>query len=229
MSSVRLRERSWRFYRNWLIHFTMWAILLLIALGAARRPWPLYVYLLLAYPVYVVSASIFYAYRTTHPGGRFAMRRVTPEDAGMAYEKVEFLSRDGISLFGWYLPDNSKGTIILVHGHGGKGISMVYHASALVSKGYSVLMYDQRAHGSSEGDICTAGWREVEDLLGAVDYLKTRADVNPERIGVLGISMGGLAALLAAAREHDIRAVVAEGPSAASLDDHGERQRSWLR
>ena len=229
MSSIRIRERSWRFYRNWLIHFVMWVALLLIALGAARRLWPLYVYLLLAYPIYVISASIFYSYRTTHPGGRFSMRRLTPADAGMAYKKVEFLSRDELSLFGWYVPGNMKGTIILVHGHGGKGIAMIYHASALVAKGYSVLMYDQRAHGSSDGDICTAGWREVEDLLGAVDYLKTRADVNPERIGVLGISMGGQAALLAAAREEDIRAVVAEGPSTATLDDHGGRPQSWIR
>jgi len=229
MSSIRIRERSWQFYRNWLIHFMMWVILLLIALGAARRPWPLYVYLLLAYPVYLISASIFYAYRTTHPGGRFAMRRVTPTDAGMAYETVEFQSRDGLSLFGWYLPGNSKGTIILVHGHGGKGIAMVYHASALVSRGYSVLMYDQRAHGSSEGDICTAGWREVEDLLGAVDYLKTRDDVDPRRIGVLGLSMGGQVALLAAAREDDLGAVIAEEPSAVGIDDHGGRPQSLRR
>ncbi len=229
MASVRIRERSWRFYRNWLIHFTMWVTLLLIALGAARRPWPLFVYLLLVYPIYLVSASIFYAYRTTHPGGRFAMRRVTPTNAGMAYETVEFPSRDGLSLFGWYLPGNSNGTIILVHGHGGKGIAMIYHASALVSKGYSVLMYDQRAHGSSDGDICTAGWREVEDLLGAIDYLKTREDVNPDRIGALGLSMGGQAVMLAAARENDLRAVVAESPSPAGLQDYGGRPQSLIR
>jgi len=229
MSSIRFRDRSWRFYRNWLIFFTMWVVLVLIALGAARRPWPVYVYLLLAYPFYLIASSIFYGYRLTHPRGRFAMRRVTPADAGMEYEKVEFPSRDEVTLFGWYMPGANQGTIILVHGHGGKGISMIYHASALVAKGFNVLSYDQRAHGSSDGDICTAGWLETEDLLGAVNYLKTRPDVDPERIGVLGLSMGGRAALLAAARDESLRAVVAEGASAIKLSDHGGRPDSLRR
>lgn len=231
MSSIhiRIRDRSWRFYRNWLIFFSMWVALILMALGAARRPWPLYVYILLAYPVYLIASSIFYSYRLTHPRGRFAMRRVTPADAGMEYETVEFPSRDGLVLFGWFMPGTHRGTIILVHGHGSKGIAMIYHASALVAKGYSVLSYDQRAHGSSDGDICTAGWLESEDLLGAVDYLKSRPDVDPERIGVLGLSMGGRAALLAAARDESLRAVVAEGVSAIKLSDHGGRPDSLRR
>jgi len=229
MASLRFRERSWRFYRNWLIHFVMWIALVLLALRAARQPWPLYIYLILAYPIYLLAFSVFYSYRITHPRGRFAMRRVIPDDAGMAYEKVEFPSLDGLSLFGWYMPGDSKGTIILLHGHGGKGIAMIYHASALVDKGYSVLSYDQRAHGSSDGDICTAGWKEADDVIAALDFLKTRPDVDPERIGVLGLSMGGQAALFAAAREKGLGAVVAEGPSAARLSDHGGRPTSLLR
>jgi uncharacterized protein len=231
MSPLRIRERSWRFYRNWLTHFSMWVALILIVLRAARQPWPLYIYLVLAYPIYLVVSSIFFSYRITHPRGRFAMRRVTPDDAGMAYEKVEFPSQDGLTLFGWFMPGISKGTIILLHGHGGKGIAMIYHASALVDKGYSVLSYDQRAHGSSDGDVCTAGWKEADDVMAALDYLKTRQDVDPERIGALGLSMGGQAALFAAAREEGLSAVIAEGPSATRLADHGGRPDSihrWL-
>ncbi len=229
--AYRFRERSWRFYRNWLIQFALWASIFLILLSATRRPWPWFVYLLLAYPAYILGSSIFYAYRITHPGGRFAMRRVTPADAGMDFETVEFPSRDRLTLFGWYVPGSNGGTIILVHGHGGKGIAMIYQASALVARGYGVLMYDQRAHGSSEGDVCTAGWREADDVLGALDYLQGRADVDPERIGVLGISLGGKAALLAAAREEGLRAVVAEGPGPMTLADHGGKPttlRRWL-
>lgn len=231
MKSIRIRERSWRFYRNWLIHFAMWGTLLLIALGAARRPLPGLVYLLLIYPVYIINSGIYHAYRVTHPGGRFAMRNVTPADAGMDFETVEFPSRDELTLFGWYVPSENGSTIILVHGHGGKGIAMIYHASALVAKGYGVLMYDQRAHGSSDGDVCTLGWHEAEDLLGALDYLQGRSDVDLERIGVLGISLGGKAALLAAARDEGLRAVVAEGPGPVILSDHGGRPttlRRWI-
>lgn len=231
MSSLHIRDRSWHFYRNWLIHFVMWVVLVLIALRAARQPWPLYVYLLLAYPIYLVASSIFFSYRITHPRGRFAMRRVTPDDAGMAYETSEFHTHDGLTLFGWYMhmPENTKGTIILIHGHGGKGISMIYHASALAAKGYNVFSYDQRAHGSSDGDVCTAGWKEADDVIAALNYLKTRQDVDPERIGALGISIGGQAAMLAAAREEGLRAIVAEGPSATRLADHGGRPNSLLR
>jgi uncharacterized protein len=229
MLSLRIRERSWRFYRNWLIHFVMWVVLVLIALRAARQPWPLYIYVVLAYPIYLVASSIFFSYRITHPRGRFAMRRVTPDDAGMAYEKVEFPSQDGLTLFGWFMPGNSEATIILLHGHGGKGIAMIYHASALVAKGYSVFSYDQRAHGSSAGDVCTSGWKEADDVIAALDYLKTRPDVDPERIGALGLSLGGQAALLAAAREERLRAVIAEGPGATCLADHGGRPNSLQR
>lgn len=229
MSNIRFRERNWRYYRNWLIFMLMWAILVLVALDATRRPWPAYIYFLLAYPAYVVGSSIFYSFRTTYPGGRFAMRNVTPEDAGMGYEKIEFLSHDGLSLYGWFMPGDSRATIILVHGHGSKGIGMIYHTSALVAEGYSVLAYDQRAHGSSEGMVCTAGWYEADDVSAAVAYLKTRPDVDPERIGVLGISMGGKAALLAAARDESIAAVIAEGPSAIRLEDHGGKPKTLWR
>ena len=51
---------------------------------------------------------------------------------------------------------------------------MLYHASAMAVYNYGVLMFDLRAHGSSDGDTSTAGWREVNDLLGAVDYLRSR-------------------------------------------------------
>jgi fermentation-respiration switch protein FrsA (DUF1100 family) len=209
----------------------MWMLFLALILGAFRSPFPLYVYLLLAFPAYILGSSIHYAYRLAHPGGRFAMRRVTPGDAGLEYEKVEFLSRDGLRLFGWYVPGTNGATIILVHGHGSKGIAMIYPASALAAKGYGVLMFDLRAHGSSDGDICTSGWLEVNDLLGAVDYLKGRQDVDQDRIGTLGVSMGGQVVIRAVAQSAEIKAVVAEGPSPAGLEDLGGRPttiRRWI-
>jgi dipeptidyl aminopeptidase/acylaminoacyl peptidase len=230
--SLHIRRRSWRFYRNWLLYMLMWAFLLSIALSALRDPLPIYYYLLGAYPVYCVGASIFYAYRFTHPGGRFVMSRVTPANAGLEYETVEFASRDGLILFGWYLPGKNRAATILVHGHGSKGIVMIYHASALVAKGYAVLIFDLRAHGSSDGEVCTNGWMESNDLLGAVDYLRSRDDVDADKIGVLGLSLGGQVALRAAAQDETLRAVVAEDPNPAILQDHGDRPASlldWVR
>jgi len=220
MATLRFRQRSWRFYRNWLFQFMVWVVWFVIALRAVRDPGAWWIYLLVVLPLIPLSAGVFYAYRTTHPGGRFAMRRVTPADAGMDFEAVEFPSRDGLTLFGWYIPSQNGAYILLVHDHGKKGISMIYHASALVAKGYGVLMFDLRAHGSSDGDTCTAGWRETEDLLGAVDYLASRPEVDGQRIGVLGVGMGAQVALRAAARESALRAVVADSPTPAVLEDH---------
>jgi pimeloyl-ACP methyl ester carboxylesterase len=60
----------------------------------------------------------------------------------------------------------------------------------------------------------------AEDVIGAVSYLKTRPDVNPERIGALGLSMGAIIILRAAAESPDIRAVVADGADETlSLDE----------
>jgi dipeptidyl aminopeptidase/acylaminoacyl peptidase len=160
------------------------------------------------------------------------MSRVTPADAGLEYEAVEFRSRDDLTLFGWYLRGAKRAAVILVHGHGSKGIVMIYHASAMVAKGYTVLMFDLRAHGSSEGDVCTSGWLESSDLLGALDYLRSRDDVDGDKIGVLGLSLGGQVALRAAAQDESIRAVVAEDPNPAVLGDLGDKPTSllaWIR
>jgi pimeloyl-ACP methyl ester carboxylesterase len=230
--SLHIRKRNWRFYRNWLIYMLMWAALLSVVLSALRDPLPIYEYLLGAYPAYCVGSSIFYAYRFTHPGGRFVMSRVTPANAGLDYEAVEFPSRDDLTLFGWYLPGKNRAAVILVHGHGSKGIVMIYHASALVAKGYAVLMFDLRSHGSSDGEVCTNGWLESSDLLGALDYLRRRKDVDVDKIGVLGLSLGGQVALRAAAQENTMQAVVAEDPNPAVLQDHGDKPASlldWVR
>lgn len=229
MQLARIRERSWRFYINWLAFMLMWVILILIAFSALRGIFPLYLYVFLAYPVHVVFSSIYHSYKITHPGGRFAMRNITPADAGLEYDIVEFPSRDGLSLFGWFIPGTNGATVILIHGHGGKGISMIYHASAIVAKGFSVLMFDLRAHGSSDGDTCTSGWLEVNDVLGALDYVQSRNDVDPNKIGVLGISLGAKAAIRAVTQTKAIQAVVVEGLGPMTLEDHGDAYFSSLK
>ncbi len=226
MKAVRLRERSWRYYRNWLILVFMLGALVV---GALWSPW--HVIVIWVLPAYFVGSAIFYAYRFTHPGVYPVARNLTPAQADLAYEIVEFPSRDGLQLFGWFVPGRNRAVIVLVHGFGSQGISMIYHANALAAYGYGSLMFDLRAHGSSEGDTCTWGWREINDLLGAVDYLQSRDDVDADKIGVLGISLGGQIALRAAAESTAIHGVVAEGPSVATLADHGGQPttlRRWI-
>jgi len=152
----------------------------------------------------------------------------TPALSGLEYEDVSFSSRvDELTLRGWYLPaQEGKPVIIMVHGgeqnRADPGVQMLSIASGLVEHGYSVLMFDLRGHGESDGDMMSAGYHEKRDLLGAVDYVKGRGF---ERIGVLGFSMGAATALMGAAESSDIGAVVADS-SFADLKDMMEPEFS---
>ena len=79
----------------------------------------------------------------------------------------------------------------------------------LVDNGYGVLLLDPRGQGKSEGDLVR--WAGDRDLAAGAAYLQGRPDVDPDRIGGLGSSVGGEILLVAAAREPAFRAVVSEG------------------
>ncbi|HEX5980365.1 MAG TPA: alpha/beta fold hydrolase [Thermoleophilaceae bacterium] len=87
----------------------------------------------------------------------------------------------------------------------------------LARHGYGVLIFDRRGEGESDGDPNPYAWDEGElDLRAAIEFLKRRPDVDPGRIGGVGLSVGGETFLQAAARTDDLRAVVSEGASARS-------------
>jgi dienelactone hydrolase len=89
---------------------------------------------------------------------------------------------------------------------------MLDHARALHEAGYSTLIFDFRGRVDSDGEDVTLGFYEQQDVLASVEYLKQRGDVDISRLGVLGISMGGSVAIMAAAQEPQIRAVIADSP-----------------
>ena len=127
-------------------------------------------------------------------------------------ENVGLKSRDGLTLAGWFIPGTNRATVILAHGRGGWRVGMLPHADYLHRNGFSVLLFDFRYRGESEGNEQTLGAKEAWDIEGAVRYLMSRSDVDPERIGVQGNSLGAVAAILAAAETPEIKGVVAEIP-----------------
>ena len=144
-----------------------------------------------------------------------------PSLLGLTYEDISFTSRvDELTLRGWFLPaEGSESAIIMVHGdeanRADATIGMLDIASGLVEHGYSVLTFDLRGHGESDGNRRTAGYYEKRDLLGAIDYVKGRGF---ERIGMLGFSMGAANTLLTTAESDDIDAVITDC-SFADLQD----------
>ena len=95
----------------------------------------------------------------------------------------------------------------------------------LARHGYGVLLFDRRGEGRSDGEPNIFGWGGDEDIKAAVRYLQTRDDVDPKRIGGIGLSVGGELMLEAAAETQDLRAVVSDGAGARtareSIDTEG--------
>jgi fermentation-respiration switch protein FrsA (DUF1100 family) len=133
-------------------------------------------------------------------------------DYDLPVEDVRFKTRDSLTLAGWFIPGTNGATVILVHGKDSTRHWMLPHADYLHKSGFSVLLYDSRSRGESDGDAVTFGAKEPWDIEGAVKYLKERNDVDPKHIGVQGSSLGAVSAILAAAETPEIKGVVAQIP-----------------
>jgi len=135
------------------------------------------------------------------------------------YQAVSFRSSDGLKLTGWYRPSSNGAAILLAHGGNGDRQGPVRHARMLAAKGYGVLLYDSRGRGHSEGSPNGYGWDRSHDVDGAVAFLKKQPDVEPGRIGALGLSTGADVLVDVAPDHQDIEAIVADGTAAGSYED----------
>ena len=126
---------------------------------------------------------------------------------GVAMDDVVFTASDGVHLRGTLLPQGPDApVVILVHGFRTTRREMLGRALFLHDAGYAVLLYDSRGCGESEGTF-GVGATEERDVRGAVDLLRSR---GLHRVAVLGISLGAGTALLAAANDPRIAAVIAD-------------------
>lgn len=143
----------------------------------------------------------------------------TPADFGAEFEAVTLQIKDGIRLYGWYVPSSNGAAVILLHGYGGDRTGTLAYANMLHSHGYGVLLYDQRASGESKGETRSWGWLDVWDVESAIGFLKSRSDVNPKGIGIMGCSTGAEIAIGAGAQFQDIQAVIADGAYYTTASD----------
>jgi uncharacterized protein len=158
--------------------------------------------------LYFVMFPLSLSYGFTH-----VARVVTPHgNLGAPYEDVSFEASDGLRLDGWFVPSRN-GAVVIVY-PGKKGTQN--HARMLVRHGYGVLVFDRRGEGTSEGDPNALGWGFDNDLKGALAYVRSRG-ADPERIGGLGLSVGGEALLQTAGETSAVKAVVSEGAGARSF------------
>lgn len=222
-----IKNKGIRYWFLWFMGITVPVMLLILDYFALMRRvtvWKVIWGILLLYLFLAISRAV----RGTSPG-RFPVFENDPERLGFQYVDVDFPSRDGLLLSGWFAAPRNGATIVLCHGFGGNRLMVGPIARFLIRHGFGVLMFDFRAHGRSPGDLSTWGWLETNDLLGALDALKNRPEVDPSRIGVLGFSLGGQVALRTAPGCELIRAVAADGPSPAVLADHLLSKRVTLK
>jgi pimeloyl-ACP methyl ester carboxylesterase len=148
---------------------------------------------------WLVFLAIGFPYVYTHLG-----ETTSNPELGMPSERVTFPTEDGPELAATYVPSTNRAAVIVF-----PGATRVAEAEMIARHGYGVLLVEPRGQGSSEGDIVR--WAGDRDLHAAVAYLRSRPDVDDDRIGAIGFSIGGEILIEAAAQRDGIRAVVSEG------------------
>ena len=164
----------------------------------------------LVFVLFPVGLGIVASHKWREPVGN-------PPDG--AYTDVTFEASDGLELSGWYRPSRNGAAVLIAHGGSSDRKGSLTHARMLADHGYGVLVYDARGRGESDGTENNYGWDWPKDVAGALAFLKSREDVDPARIGALGLSTGADALLEVVAKRDDIAALVTDGAAAASWAD----------
>ncbi|HEU4997169.1 MAG TPA: alpha/beta fold hydrolase [Gemmatimonadaceae bacterium] len=158
----------------------------------------------------------------------------TPASVGLAFENVAFKATDGVDIRGWFIPGAGAKTggrgpaVVFVHGWlwnrlgnvSGKvpfvdrDVDFLPATRALHDAGYHVLLMDVSNHGESGSRLpITYGPWETRDYIGAINYLRSRPDVDSNRIGALGCSMGGNILLYGTPQCQPVKALLAIQPA----------------
>ncbi len=169
----------------------------------------------------------------------------SPTEYGLPFTEVLFSSQDGLTLHGWFIPaqgvtgfspedddwaTGSRGTVVFGHGRFGSKDPDLKYAPWFREAGYNSFLFDFRGHGRSEGNYTSFGFHERKDLLGAIDFLRSKGISS---VGVMGFSLGAAVGISTAAVCEDIQAVIADGTFVALRGAlaRGARERgvpSWV-
>lgn len=177
----------------WYIIFAVLGVLAVLALGT----------------VYFCMRA---AKSVLHPISKRKPLDAWPDQFGLPYENIYFKTEDKVQIKGWFIPceEYSNKTIILMHGWGMNRSDILKNTCFLRDLGFNLLYFDFRALGESGGKTSSIGYLELKDVAAAVRFLKETRPQFCEKIGLYGLSMGGMVAICEAARNPEIACVVAE-------------------
>jgi len=141
-----------------------------------------------------------------------------PQDFGLEGETVSFNATDGVPIRAWWLPapPPARGTVIIAPGGDHTRQVMLPRSVFLVHGGYNVLAIDLRGHGESGGRFISPGLVERRDVLGAIRYVRSRGERGP--IALMGVCLGGVASIFAAAESPEVGAVISDSAFPSGYD-----------
>lgn len=154
----------------------------------------------------------------------------TPATFGLAAEDVDLAAADGTRVRGWFVPaatDRGRGpAVVVMHGWGSAAADLLPAVGTLTAAGLSTLLVDARGHGRSDPADFMSMPRFAEDVETTVAWLRDDPRVDPDRVGLVGHSVGAGACLLAAAHDPRIAAVVAIASMAHPAEMIGRSMRA---
>lgn len=142
--------------------------------------------------------------------------KYTPAEYGYEFQEIKIPTKNSKYLYGWWVPTNNpnngnKPTIILIHGWSRNVDRTMSYIKRLHPAGYNLLAFDSRCHGKSNDDKFSSIVKFMEDIRAAIDYSEKLPNVDINRIGAIGLSIGGAALLYAASLDKRIKSLVTIG------------------
>ena len=136
----------------------------------------------------------------------------TPANVGISFNEINIPTKNNCSLYGWWIPgEETSPTIILVHGWGRNAGRLMPYIKQLHEEGLNLIAFDSRNHGSSDADNYSTMLKFAEDIISTIDYATENGFIDNNKVGVLGLSIGGAASIYASAHDERIKAVVTVG------------------
>jgi len=137
---------------------------------------------------------------------------ITPKRYGIPFKEIQISSVNDSQLYSWWMPTSPDApTLILIHGWGRNLARMMPFIQKLHPLGYNLLAFDTRNHGSSSPRKNPTVGTFSEDILAVMDFLVNSGLTSSDKIGVVGLSIGGGASINAAGWDHRIQSVITIG------------------
>ena len=140
----------------------------------------------------------------------------TPGDFGIDFNEVFIPAKNNCRLYGWWIPAKETNpvnspTLILVHGWKRNVARVLPYIQELHPKGFNLLAFDSRNHGSSDPDHHSSMLKFSEDIMSSIDFIRGMPDFTDSKIGLVGLSIGGAGSIYASAIDPRITSIVTVG------------------